>query len=123
MRDQLSAVAEVLFAAEDHDSEVRTDNGGSAALKAGMDLHRMARAMIKERRSHPGDDIFSALVHADFDEEALSDQILRNIFSLFLTAGKRHNEEYDDPRIQTVLRQSRSVVTPCQQPRCPRVRR
>ena len=87
MRDQLSSLAEVLFAAEDLDSEVRTDNGGTAALKAGMDLHRMARALIKDRRSHPGDDIFSALVHADFDAEPLSDQILRNIFSLFITAG------------------------------------
>jgi cytochrome P450 len=87
MRDQLSSLAEVLFAAEDHDSEVRTDNGGTAALKAGMDLHRMARALINDRRSHPGDDIFSALVHADFDADPLSDQILRNIFSLFITAG------------------------------------
>jgi cytochrome P450 len=50
-------------------------------------LHRMARAMIKDRRSHPGDDIFSALVHTEFDGEPLSDQILRNIFSLFITAG------------------------------------
>jgi cytochrome P450 len=87
MRDQLSSAAEVLFAAEDHDSDVRTDNGGTAALKAGMDLHRMARAMIKDRRSHPEDDIFSALVHTEFDAEPLSDQILRNIFSLFITAG------------------------------------
>ncbi len=52
-----------------------------------MDLHRMARALIKDRRSHPGDDIFSALIHTDIDEEPLSDQILRNIFSLFITAG------------------------------------
>ena len=87
MREQLTPLAEVLFAAEDHDSAVRTDNDGTAALKAGMDLHRMARALIKDRRSHPEDDIFSALVHTEFDAEPLSDQILRNIFSLFITAG------------------------------------
>jgi cytochrome P450 len=87
MRDQLAASAEVLIAAEDHESEGRTDNGGTAALKAGMDLHRMARRMIKDRRSNPGDDILSALVHTDLDGEPLSDQVLRNIFSLFITAG------------------------------------
>jgi cytochrome P450 len=78
MRDQLSSLAEVLFAAEDHDSEVRTDNGGTAALKAGMDLHRMARALIKDRRSHPEDVIFSALVHTDFDADPLSDLALHH---------------------------------------------
>jgi cytochrome P450 len=77
----------VLIAAEGHEFEGRTDNGGTAALKAGMDLNRMARALIKDRRSHAGDDIFSALVHAELDGEPLSDQILRNIFSLFITAG------------------------------------
>jgi cytochrome P450 len=87
MRTQLYASAEVLIAAEDHESEGRTDKGGTAALKAGMDLHRMARKVIKERRSNPGDDILSALVHAQLDGEPLSDQILRNIFSLFITAG------------------------------------
>ena len=87
MRDQLTASAEVLIAAEDHEAEGRTDNGGTAALKAGMDLHRMARTVIKDRRLNPGDDILSALVHAQLDGEPLSDQILRNIFSLFITAG------------------------------------
>jgi cytochrome P450 len=87
MRDELSSSAEVLIAAEDHESEGRTDNGGTAALKAGMDLHRMARKLIKDRRSNPGDDILSALVHTELDGESLSDQILRNIFSLFITAG------------------------------------
>jgi cytochrome P450 len=87
MRDQLSTAAEALVASEDHEFEGRTDNGGTAALKAGMDLHRMARALIKDRRANPGDDILSALVHTKVDGNPLSDQILRNVFSLFITAG------------------------------------
>ncbi|HEX4434291.1 MAG TPA: cytochrome P450 [Acidimicrobiales bacterium] len=87
MREQLANSAEVLIAAEDHESEGRTDNGGTAALKAGMDLHRMARTLIKDRRLNPGDDILSALVHSELDGEPLSEQVLRNIFSLFITAG------------------------------------
>jgi cytochrome P450 len=87
MRAQLAPAAEALIAAEDRLDEGRTDNGGTGALKAGMDLHRMARRVIKDRRSNPGDDILSALVHSELDGEPLSDQILRNIFSLFITAG------------------------------------
>jgi cytochrome P450 len=87
MRAQLAPAAEALIAAEDQLDEGRTENGGTVALKAGMDLHRMARRVIKDRRSNPGDDILSALVHSELDGEPLSDQILRNIFSLFITAG------------------------------------
>ena len=87
LRAQLAPAAEALIAAEDQLDEGRTENGGTVALKAGMDLHRMARRVIKDRRSNPGDDILSALVHSELEGEPLSDQVLRNIFSLFITAG------------------------------------
>lgn len=63
-RPQLSAAAEVLIAAQDVHFERRTENGGMAALKAGMAIHRIARAVIADRRAHPGDDILSALCTA-----------------------------------------------------------
>ena len=52
-----------------------------------MDIHRIARAVIAQRREEPGDDILSALVHSTLDGRPLSDQFLRNVFVLFIAAG------------------------------------
>ena len=52
-----------------------------------MDIHRIPRAVIAQRREEPGDDILSALVHSTLDGKPLSNQVLRNVFVLFITAG------------------------------------
>jgi cytochrome P450 len=87
MRIKLSNAAEVLIAAQDVGFGRESENGGRAALKAGMAIHRIAQALIADRRTSPGDDILSALVHSELDGEPVSDQVLRNIIVLFITAG------------------------------------
>jgi cytochrome P450 len=87
MRLALSTATELLIHAQDAGFSGRAKDGGMGALKAGAAIHRMARALIADRRAHPGDDILSALVHSELDGEPASDQILRNIILLFITAG------------------------------------
>ena len=87
MRLKLSSAVEALIAGQESEVAPRGDNSGTIALQAGMALHRIARTLIADRRAHPGDDILSALVHSELDGEPLSDQVLRNIFVLFITAG------------------------------------
>jgi len=52
-------------------------------------LHRYAERLIDEKRAHPTDDIFSAIVHAQFavDGSTLSDFELRSFFALLFPAG------------------------------------
>jgi cytochrome P450 len=85
LRPKLSSAAEALLAS--HDSDLTGTGNDAAALTAGMDIHRIARAVIAQRRVEPGDDILSALVHSTLDGRPLSDQVLRNVFVLFITAG------------------------------------
>lgn len=85
LRPKLSSAAEALLASQD--SDLTGAGKDAAALAAGMDIHRIARAVIAQRRAEPGDDILSALVHSTLDGRPLSDQVLRNVFVLFITAG------------------------------------
>ena len=85
LRAKLSSAAEALLAAQDSDLTGSENHAG--ALAAGMDIHRIARAVIAQRREEPGDDILSALVHSTLDGKPLSNQVLRNVFVLFITAG------------------------------------
>jgi cytochrome P450 len=87
MRIALSTATELLIHAQDAGFSGLSADGGMAALRAGTVIHRTARALIADRRAHPGDDILSALVHSELDGEPVSDQILRNIIVLFITAG------------------------------------
>ena len=86
LRTKLASAAERLLAAQGSDFGGGSEND-MAALAAGMDIHRIARAVIAERRADPGDDILSALVHSELDGKPLSNQVLRNVFVLFVTAG------------------------------------
>jgi cytochrome P450 len=87
MRIKLSNAADVLIAAQDATFGRGSEDGGMAALNAGMAIHQIARALIADRRANPGDDILTALVHSELDGEPVSDQVLRNIIVLFITAG------------------------------------
>lgn len=52
-------------------------------------LRRYAQSLIEEKRAHPQTDIFSAIVHAEFeaDGSTLTDYELRSFFSLLFPAG------------------------------------
>lgn len=53
------------------------------------ELGRYAQALVEEKRRHPGDDIFTIVVHAgrDGSTEPLTDKELRAFFSLLFPAG------------------------------------
>ncbi len=85
LRSKLSSAADALLAAQEAD--LNGSGNRTEALAAGMDIHRIARAVIAQRREEPGDDVLSALVHSTLDGKPLSDQVLRNVFVLFITAG------------------------------------
>jgi cytochrome P450 len=121
MRARLSVSAEALIAADDQATTEKEEGRGPTALKAGMDIHRMARALIADRRSNPGDDVLSDLVHSTLDGEPLSAQILRNIFALFLTAGNdttRNSTSVgcklfaDNPAQWSLLVRDRTMIAP-----------
>ena len=52
-------------------------------------LRRYAQDIIEKKRAHPDDDIFSAIVHAEFeaDGSTLKDYELRSFFALLFPAG------------------------------------
>lgn len=86
LRPRLASAAEVLLA-QGSKFESSPEIDDSAALRAGLVIHRIAAALLADRRLRPRDDILSGLVHSELDGEPLSEQTLRNIFVLFITAG------------------------------------
>ncbi len=58
-----------------------------ALLRAGAELATLAQELGRERAANPGDDLVSALVHADVDGERLSDAELGSFFVLLAVAG------------------------------------
>ncbi len=52
-----------------------------------MYLHQIAGGLATERREHPGDDLFSALVHAEVDGDRLSDAEVAAFFVLLSVAA------------------------------------
>jgi cytochrome P450 len=58
-----------------------------AFMTAGAELATMMQDVAAHKRSHPGDDLTSALVTAEVDGERLSDQELASFFILLLAAG------------------------------------
>jgi len=87
MRPEFVDAAESQVAAQDPEFSSDGRDSMTVMLEATQTLHRLAAELIAARRSHPTDDIFSALVHAEVDGEALSDQMLGGIFVLFAVAG------------------------------------
>jgi cytochrome P450 len=58
-----------------------------AFMTAGADLAGMMSDVAAHKRTHPGEDLTSALVTAEVDGERLSDQELASFFILLLAAG------------------------------------
>ena len=120
MRPQLASAVEALSAAQGPNFEDLAQNDGTAALGAGMAIHRIAATILADRRLRPRDDILSSLVHSELDGEPLSDQILRNIFVLFITAGNDTTKNTtshalklfaDNPEQWSLLVNDRTLVT------------
>jgi cytochrome P450 len=59
----------------------------NAQFQAAMTLAGMAAELASAKRSHPGDDVWSALANAELDGSPLSDSQLGGIFLLFAVAG------------------------------------
>lgn len=56
-------------------------------LENQMYLHQVAGALAAERRANPGDDLISALVHAEVDGDRLTDAEVSAFFVLLAVAG------------------------------------
>ncbi|GAA3243734.1 cytochrome P450 [Actinocorallia longicatena] len=56
-------------------------------LEAGETLQTLVATLGRERKENPGDDLISALVNANIDGEALTDQELGSFFILLVVAG------------------------------------
>ena len=87
LRDDLYAAAEAQIASQDPEFAGDAKERGSVAVAAATTMHRIAAELLAARRSNPGDDILSTLVHSELDGRPLSDQVLGGIFVLFSTAG------------------------------------
>jgi len=59
----------------------------TAILTAGAELSQLVMGMAEERRSHPTDDLTSALANAEVDGERLTDSELGSFFVLLAVAG------------------------------------
>ncbi len=71
------------------DSGVEAHSDSVIAAEYLRKLRRYAQALIEEKRARPGNDIFSKIVHAEFevDGSTLSDFELRSFFALLFPAG------------------------------------
>jgi cytochrome P450 len=58
-----------------------------ALLGAGAELAQLVQELGRERRSHPTDDLTSALVNSEVEGERLTDQELGSFFVLLVVAG------------------------------------
>ena len=87
MRGDLYSAAEAQMTAQDPEFAGDDNERATIAVEAGMTMHRIAAELLAERRTNPGDDILSTLVHSELDGQPLSDQMLGGIFVLFSTAG------------------------------------
>src|ERR1700739_2848875 len=56
-------------------------------VESQMYIHQVAGTLAAERREHPGDDLFSALVNAEVDGDRLSDSDIAAFFVLLTVAG------------------------------------
>lgn len=56
-------------------------------LESQMYLHQVANTLAAERREHPGNDLISALVHAEVDGDRLTDAEVAAFFVLLAVAG------------------------------------
>jgi len=87
LQAELYRAAETQIAAQDPEYSPEGSGAGSAAVEAGITMHRIAAELVAQRRAKPTGDILSMLVHSSIDGEALNDNILRGVFLLFATAG------------------------------------
>ena len=71
------------------DSGIEAQSDSVIATEYLSKLRRYAQSLIEEKRARPGTDIFSQIVHAEFelDGSTLSDFELRSFFALLFPAG------------------------------------
>ncbi len=58
-----------------------------AGIEAGIELVTLMNELAEHKRRHPGDDLTSKLVNADFDEQTLTPDELGSFFILLAVAG------------------------------------
>lgn len=85
-RAQVASAADALVSWGD---EVYLDGRNPLEVLVGnqMYLHQVAGALAADRRANPGDDLISALVHAEVDGDRLTDAEVSAFFVLLAVAG------------------------------------
>jgi len=66
---------------------VGTDDVFAAMIRAGMELAALMNDLAAHRRAHPRDDLTTALVHNDLDDDMLTPEELASFFILLAVAG------------------------------------
>ena len=69
-----------------------------------MDLHETASMLIPERRAHPGDDLITWMVQAEFDGKKMTDDELRAFFVLLAVAANDTTRHASAQAIYTLSR-------------------
>jgi cytochrome P450 len=87
MRAEFVGAAELQVAAQDPEFSQPGIDSMTLMLEAGITVHRIAAELAALRRAEPTDDVYSTLVHAEYEGEPLDDQMLGAIFLLFAVAG------------------------------------
>lgn len=85
-RDQVAQAADALVSWADADY-LAGRNPLEVLVGSQMYLHQVAGALAADRRANPGDDLISALVHAEVDGDRLSDAEVAAFFVLLAVAG------------------------------------
>lgn len=87
LRDAMYRAAEGLITIQDPEFVTTPDEALALGMECSGELHRIAGELVAARTAEPTDDILSALVHAEVDDERLEAQELGAIFVLFAVAG------------------------------------
>ena len=67
-----------------------------------MYLHQVAGALAADRRETPGDDLISALVHAEVDGDRLTDAEIAGVLRAAGGRGQRHHPPDRQPRVKAL---------------------
>ena len=87
LRERMYALSNVLVGTNDPDIVKPGDDPLLALMGAAVELQQMAVELIAERRTHPGDDVLTAIALAEADGRSLTDLEIGAVFILFAVAG------------------------------------
>ncbi|MDT5197847.1 MAG: hypothetical protein QOH20_4601 [Mycobacterium sp.] len=86
-RVQMHEAANLLVAINDEEFVGAEDDPMTVLMGGVLTLHAMAKTLAADRRTHPADDLMTALVHAEVDGESLTEDEIASFFTLLAVAG------------------------------------